>query len=420
MLSPEERKERILNEIKITQIVDVKETGSSTCPCCGKPNKFSVQANRGLCWSSNCELNKSNDVIGLYQWKHSLSFWEAVKAIEAEFNLPVGNNKPPARSQFLEQCLDIYYDYLWSYEGKEALNYLRSRGFLDDTIKDYRLGYAPNFSCLRNKGIDVSKLKSEGLLSENKEYYSKRIILPIRNRLGHLVHFTGRYILPITNDYIPRYKDTKKTDNKGTKDFLIFEDRINNYLNYGDTLYVAEGYPDTLSLAQVGLPVVGSLGLEKLTTHQSKLRKFKHIIFMFDNDTYEANHKKYPLEYKSWTRITPQLIDLQIALPHINFHICLVPANTQTKQKYFKETKDINEWINAGDLNGDGVKKYITSKKKEFVTSLLTQWGEDKSKHFTLLKLITVTKKDYLKSELVKYIDPNTSIIDYACELIAT
>jgi len=419
MLSPEERKERILSEIKVSQVIDVKDSGTSTCPCCGKPNKFSVQANRGKCWSSSCDLNKSNDVISLYGWKHNLNFWESIKAIESEFNLPVGSNKPSERSQLLESCLDIYVNYLWSSEGKQALTYLRDRGFLDSTIQDYKLGYAPSFNCLRSKGIDSKKLTIAGLLADNKEYYSKRIVFPIRDRVGHLQHFTGRYILPITNDSIPRYKDTKKADNKGTKDFLVFEDKLTKYLTLSNTLYVAEGYPDTLSLAQVGLPVVGSLGLEKLTSHYSKLSKFENIIFMFDNDTYEADHPKYPLDYKSWVRITPQLVDLQIALPHINFETCLVPSNTQTKQKYFKPTKDINDWINTGQLTGDEVKKYINSKKKEFVTSLISQWGGDRSRHFTLLRLITATKKDYLKSELVKYIDPSISIIDYACELIA-
>ena len=419
MLTPEERKDRILSEIKVSQVVNVKDKNTSTCPCCGKSNKFSVQANRGKCWSAYCELNDSKDVIGLYGWKHNLNFWDSIKAIETEFGLPVGNSNPSERSQLLEKCLSIYKDYLWAHEGKQALDYLRERGFLDSTIRDYRLGYAPNFNCLRSKGISASDLAKEGLFEDNKEYYSKRIILPIRDRLGHLVHFTGRYALPITDDSIPRYKDTKKANNKGTKDFLVFESEISNYLKNSDTLYVGEGYPDTLSLRQLGLPAVGSLGLEKLTGHYSKLKDFKNIVFMFDNDTYDADNLKYKREYKSWVRVVPQLIDLQIVLPNINFYTCLVPANTKTKQKFYKPTKDINEWISVGELTGDEVKSYITLKKKEFVTSLVDKWGSNRSQHFTLLKLITATNKHYLKAELAKYIDPKLSIIDYACELIA-
>ena len=42
MLSPQERKQRIIDEIKVSQVLDVKDYGSSTCPCCGKSNKFIV------------------------------------------------------------------------------------------------------------------------------------------------------------------------------------------------------------------------------------------------------------------------------------------------------------------------------------------------------------------------------------------
>jgi hypothetical protein len=424
MLSPTERKERIRTEIKISQVINVNDRGSSTCPCCGKSSKFSVQANRGKCWSSYCELNKSLDVIDLYQWKHNLTDrWEATKAIEQEFNLSIGSNKPNERSQLLEQCLTIYQKYLWS--NQQALDYLRNRGFLDETIRDLGLGYAPDFSCLTKKGIKATDLQREGLYEEGKEYYSKRIILPIRNSFGHLIHFQGRYILPIAKDdkgedRIPKYKDSKLANNKTTKDFLYLEEHIEKYLKSSNTLYVAEGCPDTISLWQKGLPVVGSLGLERITSHINKLKKFENIIFMFDNDTYPSDHPKYPLEYKSWIRVIPQLIDLQIALPTINFYICLVPHHTIHKQgKYAVETKDINEWLSVGQLTKEEVEKYINSKKKEFVSSLVEQEGSNISYHFNLLKLIQVTGKHYLKEELVRFLPPSKSPIDYACEVLA-
>lgn len=427
MLSPQERKERIINEIKISQILDVKDYNSSTCPCCGKSNKFSIHANRGKCWSSYCELNKSQDVISLYQWKHNLADrWEATKAIEQEFGLAVGSNKPNERSQLLEKCLDVYHHYLMkTIEGKQALDYLRSRGFLDSTIEQLKLGYAPDFSCLTRAGIKATDLHKEGLYEEGKEYYSKRVILPIRNTFGHLVHFQGRYILPITKDNkgedtIPKYKDSRAAQGKTTKDYLALEEYLDSYLKSSDTLFVAEGYPDTISLWQKGLPVVGSLGLEKLTQHTSKLKKFENIVFMFDNDIYPFNHPKYSLEYKSWIRVIPQLVELQLALSQVNFYTCLVPHHTIHKtDKYAVETKDINEWLTVGQLTGDEVKAYIAKKQTEFVSSLVSQWGSDTSYHFSLLRLIQATGKSYLKQELLKYIPSSKSPIDYACEVLA-
>lgn len=425
MLSSKERKERILQQVRIQDILDIKGNSKySTCPACGKLAKFSIFAGLAKCHSASCEFNKVKNVIECYKWKHNLTgkegYWEAIKRIELDFNLPTVN-ATPERSRILESCLDIYQHYLWSDEGKEALAYLKNRGFLTEAIKKYKIGFAPHISCLREFDVSRKELEKEGLMYAGDEYYFNRIILPIRDMRGNLLHFTGRYISNIPKnekgeDLIPRYKETKTVTNvQGTKSFLAFEDLIINYSKTSDTLVIAEGYFDALSLVQLGIPAVASFGLEKISSHHYKLSKFKNIIFMFDNDTFDKDHLKHPLEYKSWLRIIPQIIELQLALPTLNFYTCMVPNLTKNKK-----TKDINDWVNIGKLSRESVLNYIELKKKELLINLISKWGSSMDKHISLLQLIKSTERKELLIDLAKYIPPHTSILEYAIDLISS
>jgi hypothetical protein len=422
----EERVEKILSEIKISHIFPEATSSSHVCPSCGKRGKFYQVGGDKLakCYSSSCEFNITKNVINSYKWKHRLTYYEAIVQLEQHFGLTTVNIVPQ-RSKVLEQCLDIYQHYLWSEVGKEALNYLRSRGFLDEIIKQEKLGFAPHTSSLRKFDFSIEDLKNEGLLYEDKEFYSKRIILPIRDGKGNLVHLNGRYVGAIPKsangeDLCGRYKETKSMPGvPSSKSLLGFENLIPEYLTQTDTLIISEGYLDGLSLIQLGIPAVSSFGLEKISSHYSKFNKFKNLIFMFDNDTYDVNHPKYPLEYKSWIRILPQLIDLQIALPKVNFYICMVPLTTRTKTGILKPTKDINDWLNASKLTSTQTLNYINSHKRELISSLISKWGSKLEHHLTLLRLINITNRVDLKQDMEKYINPTVSILDYALNLVS-
>lgn len=424
MTSIDDRVNKILEEVKIIDIFP-ESNSTHTCPACNKRGKFYQIAGGKLakCYSSSCIFNNPKNVINSFRWQSGLEqksdFITAIQELEVKFNIS-NINLVPQRSKLLEECLDIYQDYLWSSSGKDALNYLINRGFLPDIIKQEKIGYAPHQSCLREYDVDILGLKREGLLVDNKEVFFKRVILPIRNIRGNLVHYTGRYIGEIPkdskgDDLLGRYKETKSiTHIPSSKSLLAFEDRLSNYLKYTDTLVIAEGYLDALSLIQLGIPTVASFGLEKINSHYSKFSKFNNLIFMFDNDTYSNDHPTQPLEYKSWIRILPQLIELQTSLPTINFYTCLVPNMTNNKR-----TKDINDWVNLGNISSSQAKLYIETNKKELVTTLISKWGGNIENHLSLLRLIKTVNKDGLKEELNKYIDPSTSILDYALNLVS-
>ncbi len=394
------RIERVKQVLPLNEVYPQLKIGTNTCLLCNKPAKLSVWQAYCKCWSSSCVLNRSHDLISLYQVKEGVEFYDALTSLESLAGITP--DKGNERSSFLESVLQIYVDNLFGASGKVALEYLESRGFYQETLQMMRVGFAPKGTPLLSAGLDSNKLKEFGLLEGRREYYTNRIIFPIRNTAGSLVHFTGRYLGQVPKDeagedILPRYKDSKgKVGLGGIKSYLVFEEYLKNY----QTAYFAEGYPDALTLFQRGLPALGLLGLEKLLTHAYKLKHLQEITFIFDNDQFPIDHLQYPLEYKSWRRVVPQLLDLQLLLPNTTFYTWLVPE---------VEGKDINDWCLHNRLD---IKQTIHQERKEFVTHLISTWGNELSNHGVLLKLIASTGRG--REELVKYIRPEYTPIEYA------
>lgn len=347
---------------------------------------------------------------------------QAVEQLEAMAGISSAKVSASSRHELLQQCVNIYSHYLWSEEGKSALEYLRRRGFDDYALQFHQVGYAPNGYSLRSFDIDSNQLRKEGLLKGKTEYFSTRIIFPIRNYQDQLVHLVGRYLgeVPkddVGEDMLPRYKDTQGYQGlAGTKSYLAFEHLIPGYLKAGQRLIIAEGFPDTLSLVQRGSSAVGLLGLEKLASHAHKLKGFTEIITIFDNDIYPEDHPTHPLEYKSWRRVIPQLIDLQIILPHVNFYLWMVPEVSQNPDGSRYRAKDVNDWLAGSQLPFDLLQEEILSGKQELISALIKRWGSDLSQHSVLLRLLQATGRD--ASELKKYVSPELDPIDYALSII--
>lgn len=422
----QQRLENLERFLGISDICAVSGEGSSICPSCGK-KKFSVWDNkRAKCWSNHCKLNNNKggvyNLVSLYQILNNYEesgkgYFQSLLDLEKRAGINSCTSLlKNSRSLFLEECLELYQWALHSAEGKEAKEYLIKRGFSEQSIKEYGIGYAPNAYFLRGfDEINLVKLKEEKLLYYNKEYFDNRIIFPIRDLQGDLVHFVGRYLGDVPKDedgedVVPRYKDTQAVKNiLGTKAYLAFEHLIPQYTKSNiDTLYIAEGFPDTFSLIQRGFCAVGLLGLEKLVSHKEKFRNFDQIIAIFDNDFYPKSHTKYPLQYKSWRKIIPQLIEIQKALPNLKIYTWMVPH---------EEVKDINDWLIVNhQLSQEEIKEIINREKKNLVLQLIEKWGDDISKHRILLELISLTGIG--KTKLQNYIIESNPL-DYALEVFS-
>jgi len=407
----EEYKQRIQNILNIysgnSLFPDLKK-GANTCPECHKRNKFYLYDTGVKCFSTKCSLNKFKDIINFYAYRNNYSYNEAL--LELENNAGINNSKIyDERNEFLTHIISIYNNYLFSKEGKVAINYLKKRGFLSEFLETYMIGYAPSFNLLKLYDVDKTLLKKHNLVDEyGNDYFRNRIIFPIYSRNNKLVHLNGRYINDIPKDdtgedLISRYKCSKTYKTKITQ-YLLFENNLNNYKNK-KTVILTEGCTDSFTLYQYGIPVLGMLGIEKLSSHYFKFKDLKQIICVFDNDRFPLDHPIYPNQYKSWSRILPELINLQHMLPNLNFKVWMVPPELG---------KDINDYF----LNYSYKKaiKNIYNSSIDLLDFLIEEYKYDFSKHIELAKLCKLKDKDL--SILTEVIPKDYSCIDYLMKLV--
>jgi hypothetical protein len=424
------RIEIIKSNIGLSDILGTKPHGSSDCPFCKKKKKWSSWNDKwGICWSSSCVINKNYripgrndyskrrfDVIEAFKLKYSISDFKAcISGLEhfiGEKKITDVIQKVDNRSNLINKCLSIFQQELWGPGGKEALDYLLRRGFDKQFILSLNIGYASNPYILRKWGITIEELEYLGIYDEelDREYFSRRVIFPIRDIYGRFVHLQGRYIRDIPEENgepkWPRYKSTKSINIDPIDSYLLFEERLSKYQNLSNTLFISEGAPDTYSLVRLGFPAVGIFGLNNLLKNVSKFKSFKYIYVIADNDKFSDEHIYYPGEYKSWRVLIPQLIDIQYLLPNTDIYLWMPPEDIG---------KDVNDLLRLG-FNHNQLKEDIKENSKELVSYCIESMGQDISQHETLLRLISITDKckDNMR-ELIKGKD----VLDYALEIFS-
>jgi DNA primase len=352
----------IKNKVKISDLLSTGYSKRIDCPCCKRIKSASVINNEFVyCYSASC--NFKADVIALnalltFGDKDRLK--DSIKDLTTKFNIARRNSlseEDKQKNLFYTSINSIYINDL---KGP-SLNYLVNRGLTKDVIDIIGIGYATGTS-LRGE-FSRSDLIKYGLFKNNKEFFIDRIIFPLMS--NKIESFVGRYVGP-ENDFIPRYKNLQTSIST-----LILEQFIDLYNS--NSIYIAEGFMDTISLYQLGMQSVGILGVQGLLNHISKLKKFNNICFCFDSDKDERGN------YKSYNCLIPQIINLIILNPRNNYYVFLPDG-----------AKDINELLCKGLLTKD----LIESKKIRFNDFLVQLYIDDLSKHVELIKLIEVTNDE--------------------------
>lgn len=410
-----ERINRVNEEVSWSDLGFNKEKGTVNCPFCGKKGKAYLYPKFFKCFSSRCGV--TGDKLHIHQKMNNLNFIQALTSLETKACVDPKQQQEEyiKRDEILNHVLDAYHDQLYLPNNEKALTYLYQRGFTDEFIKTMRIGYAPSSGSVLSlyPDININKLIRHHLATPKHEFFWNRIIFPIHNTQGYLVHLTGRKFPNDGNDDM-KWLDSKSVPLVGSsKNYLLFENQLECYKNRGEDLYLVEGVPDAFIMKQMGYPVLGVLGLQKLLQQASKIDSygFKNIIAIFDNDRYEINHPNYPGELKSWRVVTNQLIDLQLYLGRKSMiDVCMIPED-------YEDVKDIND-LYIKTNNKSAVDCVLNSNKESLVNSIIRQYGGDMSMHKLLLKLIAATG---CNQELLQpYIPEDYDCLTYALKVLTT
>ncbi len=290
----------------IGQTVSLKKRGSSFVGLCPFHNEktpsFHVHPDRGYFHCFGCKA--SGNAIDFVMKRDRIEFVEAMKQLAEQYNieLPKFGNSREA-SSLRQTLLDAHSAAATYFEqnlqhpqiGKAAREYLRSRGFNDETIKRFRIGVSINGydglmkSPLMRK-FDPQALIQGGLLKRNDERgsvydtFRDRLMFPIRDEQGRVIAFGGR-VMP-GSDSPAKYLNSPETPLFSKSKVAYGLDLSRQRIVESKTVAIVEGYTDVVMAHQFGASnVVSVLGTALTEQHVSTLRRFAdRIVFLFDGD----------------------------------------------------------------------------------------------------------------------------------------
>ncbi len=240
------------------------------------------------------------DAIGFTMRADNLDFLEAVEKLAGEAGLAVPQATPEEREkarrqktllETLEAAAVFYEARLWSPAGRLARDYLETRGLDPDTIRRFRLGWAPDErqALRRALAADYTEplLVEAGLLHQPDEgepfdYFRGRVMFPIGDRAGRVIAFGGR----VLGDGQPKYLNSPESPVFEKGRVLYGWSAARAATTEGRDVIVTEGYMDVIALHRAGFksavaPLGTALGEFQL---QELWRLGPEPILCFDGD----------------------------------------------------------------------------------------------------------------------------------------
>jgi DNA primase len=287
----------------VGESVTLKKAGTTykgLCPFHGeKTPSFVVTPGRESWHCFGC--GKGGDIFSFVMERDGLTFPEALRTLAAKAGVEIDERtkREDARRarlrSVLETAVAFYHAVLTgSKAGAPALEYLRERGFTDETIETYQLGWAPAGwdvmarQLQSKRDIRPDELVEVGLASPSQrgrgviDKFRARVLFPIRDQNGHAVGLGGRLL----EGEGPKYLNSPATPLFDKSRTLYLIDRAKGPIRRSGQAVIVEGYTDALMAHQAGFDnVVASLGTA-LTPGQVALltRYASRIVLAYDVD----------------------------------------------------------------------------------------------------------------------------------------
>lgn len=299
----------------IGEYVKLTKAGSRFKACCPfhqeKTPSFVVNEDRQTYHCFGC--GQGGDVFSFVMEMENMGFREALTLLAEKSGVELQNNFTPTQRESgdlkkrmydaLELATQFYEKQLWDGMGKkQALSYIKDRGISDETIKKFRLGFAPAGwnhieKFLLSKGYDHAVLTAAGLVIKkelsgedhgNERYYDRfreRIIFPIRDPLGRVIGFTAR-VMPGGDERQGKYINTPESLLYHKSSVLYGIDLAKQAIKQNDVVVVVEGNMDVIASHNADIHnVVAVSGTAMTEEHIRLLKRFtRNLILFFDAD----------------------------------------------------------------------------------------------------------------------------------------
>ena len=257
-------------------------------------------------WKDFSSGKGGNAIAFLMEHEH-FSYVEAIRYLEKKYNIELEetqssdeeqqkNNEKESLYIVSEFARDYFQKILLDNEEGKAIGktYFKERGFSDETIKTFQLGYSPNewqafTEEALKKGYKLEYLNKTGLtiVKENKKYdaFRGRVMFPIHSMSGRVLGFGGRIL---TNDKkTAKYLNSPESDIYHKSKILYGIFYAKQHIAKEDNCYLVEGYTDMIQMYQKGIKNVVASSGTALTSEQIRLihRLTSNITILYDGDS---------------------------------------------------------------------------------------------------------------------------------------
>ncbi|WP_446751468.1 DNA primase [Tenacibaculum sp. L6] len=253
---------------------------------------------------------KGGNAISFLMEHEHYTYPEAIRWLAEKYNIEIEETEQSdeqkqqmneRESMFLVSkfAKDYFHDVLMNTQNGRAigLSYFKERGFREDTIEKFDLGYCKdewdNFTkAALDKGYDLKYLKSTGLTivkeggAEDRKFdrFKGRVMFPIHSMSGRILGFGGRIL---TNDKkAAKYLNSPESEIYHKSKILYGLYQAKKEIAKEDNCFLVEGYTDVISFHQSGIENVVASSGTALTPDQIRLvnRLTKNITVLFDGD----------------------------------------------------------------------------------------------------------------------------------------
>ena len=421
ILISQETIQQILSRIDIIEIVGsfvkLKKRGANYLGLCPFHNEkspsFTVSPTKEIYKCFGC--GKSGNTIGFLMELEKYSYVESLRWLANKYNVEIEETETTPEVKLVRQAADSLYiinNFAQQFfsnalfntdEGVDiALSYLKERGFREDIITKFQLGYNPSgrdsfATAAITAQYNTEYLQKSGLVvireDNPMDNYRGRIIFPIHNQSGKVLGFGARIIK--NNDKAPKYINTPENEIYVKSKILYGSYFARMAIDKADECLLVEGYTDVVSLHQAGVENVVASGGTSLTPDQLRLVKkyTNNLTIIYDGDS---------------AGVKAALRGLDLALEEgLNVKLVLIP-----------DKEDPDSYVNK--VGSEAFKDFVKENKKDFVLFqlglALNDAGNDSTKKSLIVNQIAETiskinkteeftrRQDYIKqvSEILK------------------
>lgn len=295
----------------VSEFVTLRRRGVNYVGLCPFHNEktpsFSVSPSKGLCKCFSC--GKGGNVVHFIMEHEQLNYYEALKWLARKYNIEVKErelSEEEKQAHSLRESLFVVNQFANQYfqevlyhqlEGQRiGMTYLRGRGFRDDIIKKFQLGYSTdNRDALARtalqKGYQEDYLVKTGLCYRKedgtlRDRFWGRVIFPVHTLSGKVVAFGGRVLNAATKNVQMKYVNSPESEiyHKSRELYGIYFAK--QAIVRQDRCFLVEGYTDVISMHQSGIENVVASSGTALTPEQIRMihRFTNNVTVLYDGD----------------------------------------------------------------------------------------------------------------------------------------